>query len=160
MSILIDGVIDPEAELQAFRSNIGDAGAVVSFTGQVRAGHGRENASNPVKSLFLQSHPVLTQKGILSAIDHAQVRWSLNHILVRHRVGEITPGEVIVLVAAASIHRRQAFEATDYLMDYLKTEAVFWKREVRPSGGKWIEPREEDYRDAERWRQGGAQCQA
>ena len=160
MSRLTQEVIDPEAELRAFRNAIGDAGAVVSFTGQVRSEHSQEGDENPVKELFLQAHPVLTEKGIKSAIAQAEARWALTNLLVRHRVGSIVPSEVIVLVATASKHRREAFQAADFLMDYLKTEAVFWKRESRAASSTWIEPREADYEDARRWRGEEAICPA
>lgn len=160
MSLLTHDMIDPEAKLRAFRNAIGDAGAVVSFTGQVRSEHGQEGDENPVKELFLQAHPVLTEKGIISAIAQVETRWALTNLLVRHRIGSIAPSEVIVLVATASKHRREAFEAADFLMDYLKTEAVFWKRECRAASSAWIEPREADYEDALRWREEGEICPA
>ena len=78
-------------------------------------------------------------------------RWSLDDLQVLHRIGEIPVGDTIVFVAAASKHRREAFEAVDFLMDYLKTEAIFWKKEITMNDSKWIEPREKDYLDAKRW---------
>ena len=94
----------------------------------------------------------MTENGIAAALSAARERWPLTHVQVVHRVGDMAPKETIVFVATASKHRRAAFEAADFLMDYLKTEAVFWKRESTPDQTTWIEPREEDYSDASRWR--------
>ena len=85
--------------------------------------------------------------------SHSRERWPISELCVVHRTGEMKPGETIVFVAAASAHRRAAFEAADFLMDYLKTKAVFWKREDTEKGPAWIEPREEDYKDASRWKE-------
>lgn len=147
-AILTRKPIYPESSLKNFREKIGNAGAVVNFTGHVRSD---DTSDDPIRSLHLQSHPILTREGLISSIDAALQRWPLTNTLVIHRVGDIAPGDVIVLVATAARHRRDAFEAADYLMDYLKTKAVLWKREERASGRAWIEPRLQDYNDAERW---------
>ncbi|MEH6696588.1 MAG: molybdenum cofactor biosynthesis protein MoaE [Hyphomonas sp.] len=139
--------LNPIAELGAFQDRIGDAGAIVSFTGVVRSRSGLGD----VLSLHLQSHPTLTEQGIATAIDTAHARWPLTASLVRHRIGEIGPHEPIVFVATAANHRRAAFEAADFLMDYLKTEAIFWKKEITATGTTWIEPKENDYKDRARW---------
>ena len=93
----------------------------------------------------------MTERGIEKAMTEAEARWPLMAIKVIHRTGEMAPGEAIVFVATASAHRRAAFEAADFLMDYLKTEAVFWKKEATPEGEHWIEPRSQDYEDRARW---------
>lgn len=147
MSFLRANPFSPPELLEAFERGIGNAGAVVSFSGYVRA----ENRDETVASLFLQHHPTLTEDGIEAAIQQARARWSLTATMVCHRIGEVKAGAPIVFVAAASRHRRAAFEAADFLMDYLKTEAVFWKKEVTQTGSVWIEPREEDYVDRARW---------
>lgn len=135
------------AELSAFERDAAGAGAIVSFTGLVRD----QASSGDVKSLFLQAYSPMTERGIEKAITAATERWPLTALKVIHRVGEMAPGEAIVFVATASAHRRAAFEAADFLMDYLKTEAVFWKKEATETGEHWIDPRSEDYQDRARW---------
>ena len=93
----------------------------------------------------------MTERGINQAVKDASERWPLESASVIHRIGVILPGEPIVFVATSSAHRRDAFEAADFLMDYLKTKAVFWKKEVTCEGEFWIEPRLSDYADAKRW---------
>lgn len=140
-------IIDAPALLRAFEQRVDGAGAIVTFSGTVRP----KSASGPVNSLYLQAYPEMTEPGIKQAIETAQSRWPLTGVHVVHRIGDMLPGETIVFVAAASAHRRAAFEAADFLMDYLKTEAVFWKREDTDHGSAWIEPRANDYDDAKRW---------
>ena len=147
MLTVSDAPIDASALLQAFETSAAGAGGIVTFSGQVRP----EAVNGSVKSLFLQAYSPMTETGISAAIDDAKSRWPLTHVQVAHRVGEILPGETIVFVATASTHRRAAFEAADFLMDYLKTEAVFWKKESTDQTDSWIEPRADDYADAERW---------
>lgn len=139
--------IDSGDELKRFENQVRNAGAIVSFSGQVRpdARHGK------VTELHLQAYSPMTENGIETAMKTAQERWPLDGLIVLHRIGDIASGETIVFVAAASKHRRAAFEAADFLMDYLKTEAVFWKKETTQTGAHWIEPRDEDYHDATRW---------
>jgi molybdopterin synthase catalytic subunit len=108
-----------------------------------------------VKTLHLQAYAPMTEHGIAKAAAEANAQWPLDALMVIHRVGDLAPGEPIVLVATASAHRRAAFEAADFLMDYLKTEAVFWKKESTDSGSHWVEPRPEDYSDRDRWSKTG-----
>ncbi|MEM7567055.1 MAG: molybdenum cofactor biosynthesis protein MoaE [Pseudomonadota bacterium] len=136
---------DPSVEAEALRLAGGDAGALVTFTGLVRA----EGAS--VDGLELRHHPTFTLREIERLTGAVAARWSLTALRVVHRVGVMRPGEAIVFVGAASAHRRDAFEAADCLMDDLKTRAPFWKREHGPDGVRWVEPRAEDYADAGRW---------
>jgi molybdopterin synthase catalytic subunit len=139
---------DPAAELDALiRSASGD-GAIVSFVGIARPQSKRGGA---VDRLVLEHHPRLTLKSLRGIASEGAQRFSVSHVRVVHRCGEIAPGEPIVFVGAASAHRRAAFEAADYLMDRLKTDAVFWKREDGPSRSEWIEPTEADYADRGRW---------
>ncbi len=139
---------DPGAELSAFEKSAQGAGAVVSFVGKVRGAAGAED----VKALYLEHYPGVTERSISDIEAEARQRWPIDDALIIHRVGEMKPGEPIVMVCVASAHRREAFEAADFLMDYLKTEAMFWKKEVRDGGEAWIEPRDADYKDAARWR--------
>ena len=142
-----DDVIDAPQALSAFERNKHDAGAIVSFTGQVRP----VSAGGNVSALFLQAYSPMTENGIENALAEAQRRWPLSGTHILHRTGEMKAGDTIVFVATASKHRRAAFEAADFLMDYLKTEAVFWKKETTDDGATWIEPRQDDYQDAARW---------
>jgi molybdopterin synthase catalytic subunit len=138
---------DPAEELRCFEAESGDNGAVVTFLGKVR----KEDESTPVEALTLEHYPGLTEQSIEAACAEAGGRWPLGEILIIHRVGRMRPGEPIVQVITSSPHRRAAFEATDFLMDYLKTKALFWKKETRQGKDRWIEPRPEDHDDAARW---------
>ena len=147
-----DAPFDPGAELKAFEEKQSNAGAVVSFLGKVRG----QAAGEEVTALHLEHFPGVTERSIAEIADKAMSRWSITEPLIIHRVGALAPGDPIVLVATASAHRRDAFEAADFLMDYLKTEAVFWKKEIRGGDETWIEPRDADYKDAARWKSGAA----
>lgn len=137
--------------LAEFSGRAGAVGAVVSFTGICRAvSHGEE-----VRSLELDCYVALAERTIGGYAEEARSRFGVAEVLVVHRHGPIAPGEAIVFVAAASAHRRAAFEAADFLMDQLKTAAPFWKKETGPAGERWIEPRPADYHDAERWKEEG-----
>lgn len=138
---------DAADALKAFEARAKGAGAIVSFTGLVRD----HASSGEVTRLHLQAYSPMTERGIEDAVATAHTRWPLIASHVIHRTGDMPPGEPIVFVATASAHRRAAFEAADFLMDYLKTEAVFWKKETTAAGEKWIEPRAEDYKDKARW---------
>lgn len=123
-------------------------GAVVSFIGLAR-GQGRDGAA--VSSLQLDWYPGMTERSMIDIARAAQARFEVSDVLVRHRCGEVSPEEPIVLVAVASPHRREAFLAADYLMDRLKTEAAFWKREHKAGGATWVEPSAADRADLARW---------
>jgi len=149
-----DTPFDPATELQGFERAADGAGAIVSFLGKVRA----KGDEGGVRALYLEHYPGVTERTIADIERETHERWAIEHTLIIHRVGGMRPGEPIVLVCVAAAHRRAAFEAADFLMDYLKTEAMFWKKEVSANGETWIEPREDDYNDAARWREGrGAQ---
>jgi molybdopterin synthase catalytic subunit len=135
---------DPGVELAAFAARVGGAGAIASFTGLVRGGA-------EVSALELEHHPVLTEKAIAGIAEDALTRFALVDLVILHRYGMLAPGEPIVFVAAAAAHRRAAFDAVDYVMDRLKTEAPFWKREHGPDGARWIEARAADVEDRARW---------
>jgi len=147
MLLVSSDPIDAAAELRAFEAMALQAGGIVTFSGQVR----EAAASGQVTSLYLQAYSPMTENGIQAAITEANARWDLEQTRVVHRTGAMQPGETIVFVATAAKHRRAAFEAADFLMDYLKTEAVFWKKEDTETGSNWIEPRAADYSDANRW---------
>jgi molybdopterin synthase catalytic subunit len=136
---------EPGALLASFCENRSETGAVVSFTGLARASKGA------VERLELEAYPGFTDAEIIRIAEVASTRFSLQDVLIVHRIGVIAPGEAIVFVATASSHRREAFEAADHLMDYLKSRAPFWKKEHGPDGPRWIEPTERDLADAERW---------
>jgi molybdopterin synthase catalytic subunit len=138
---------DPHAETDAFQKGRGEAGALASFIGTVRdSAHGGR-----VSALELEAYPGFTEKQIAAIDADARARFDIIDTLVIHRHGRMLPGEAIVLVAALSKHRREALQAVDYLMDRLKTEAPFWKKEVRPEGAEWIEPRGDDRDARARW---------
>ena len=140
--------VDAAAELEELvRAADGD-GALVSFVGLARD---VSRAGEEVSKLILDHHPRLTVASLENIASEAAARFEVSHVRVVHRCGDLLPGEPIVFAAAAAVHRRAAFEAADYLMDRLKTEAVFWKREEGASGSKWIEPTESDYADRDRW---------
>ncbi len=140
--------LDPEAALAAFRAGLRDAGAIVSFVGVAR---GTSKTGEVVTNLHLRAHPRLTLRSLETIAAAACERFEVLDVLVSHRAGDIAPGEPIVLAAAAAAHRRAAFEAADYLMDRLKSEAMFWKREDRAGGSEWIEPTAADAIDLARW---------
>jgi molybdopterin synthase catalytic subunit len=142
------GPFDPGAELTAFAARMPGAGAIASFTGLVRG----ESDGASVFGLDLEHYPALTEKVIAAIGEDARTRFGLAGLVIVHRHGAMTPGEPIVFVAAAAEHRRAAFEAVDYMMDRLKTEAPFWKREDGPGGAQWIEARPADLKDRARWR--------
>lgn len=143
-----DVPFDAQAELQSFLAGLGGEGAVASFVGLARptASDGAD-----VAGLFLDHHPVLTQGSVTGIATAAMERFSVTSVRVVHRFGEVDPGAPIVFVAAASAHRRAALEAVDYMMDRLKTEGMFWKREDTCEGARWIEPTEADYAERVRW---------
>jgi molybdopterin synthase catalytic subunit len=137
--------IDPDALAARFRKEHASAGAIASFIGQTRSEGGA------VEALVLEHYPGFTEQEIKTIVDSALSRWPLHAVSVFHRVGRMVPEEPIVFVAAAADHRRAAIEAIDFLMDYLKSEAPFWKREITAEGARWVEPTDQDQRDKARW---------
>ncbi len=136
---------DPGAELNAFSAGRTVTGAVASFLGLARG-----DPSQPV-ALELEAYPGFTESQIAALIETAIDRFGLQDALVIHRIGPIPPGDPIVLVLTASPHRREAFEACDFLMDYLKSRAPFWKKEHGADGERWVEPTKRDLSDIQRW---------
>ncbi len=140
--------LDPPKELGELLRDVSGEGAVVSFVGLARS-HSR--AGTPLQAPVLEHHPVLTRQSLEDIAAAAAARFEASHIRVVHRCGVVAPGEPIVFAGASSAHRRAAFECADYLMDRLKTNAVFWKRETGEQGSEWIEPTDGDYADNSRW---------
>ena len=145
---LASAPFDPALLLADFTRGLDGEGAVVSFTGHAR-GAAKDGAR--VDALVLESYRGVTLASMEAIAADAMARFDITRCLAIHRAGSIEPGEAIVFVATASAHRRAAFAAADYLMDRLKTEAVFWKREQGPEGARWIEPTDADHADAARW---------
>lgn len=146
--ILSPDPIDAAAEYQRFLSSAEGSGAVASFTGLARSTGASQSV---VQSLFLDHHPRLTQASMEAIADAARQRFAITRLRIIHRCGEVFPPDAIVFVAAAALHRRAALEAVDYMMDCLKTDAVFWKREDRSNGTEWIEPTDHDRQARNRW---------
>jgi molybdopterin synthase catalytic subunit len=138
---------DIAREISALTNGRADIGAVVSFTGICR---GSED-SEPIAALTLEHYPGMAEAEIARHAETAMSRWPLTGLSVIHRVGRITPGENIVLVLTASQHRQAAFQAAEFLMDYLKANAPFWKREERAAGTSWVDARHHDDAAAARW---------
>ncbi|WP_069301332.1 molybdenum cofactor biosynthesis protein MoaE [Neptunicoccus sediminis] len=132
-------------ELDRLRAGRTDIGALVSFTGLVRDDTGNLTA------LELEHYPGMTEAALAEIEAEAQRRWALNDSLIIHRYGPLKPGEQIMMVAAAAPHRKAAFEAADYLMDFLKSRAPFWKKEHGVEGAKWVEAKEDDEAALKRW---------
>lgn len=136
---------DLGAELARLREGRTDIGALVSFTGLVRDLDGR------LREFELEHYPEMTARALEGIEAEARVRWPLQASLIIHRYGRLAPGEQIMMVATASAHRQAAFEAAEFLMDYLKSRAPFWKKETTPEGAHWVDAREEDEAALERW---------
>lgn len=141
---------DLGTELAALREGDHSVGAVASFVGMVRE-RGHPVAGEPVRELELEHYPGMTEKSIEAMIDSAQGRFDIRGARVVHRVGRLQPGEQIVLVAVSSAHRGQAFQACEFIMDYLKTHAPFWKKESTPSGTRWVDAQVADDEALARW---------
>ncbi len=141
---LADAVLDPAAELAGFAAAHGNAGGIVSFLGQVRI-------EGDIEALELRHFAPLTLPGMQALGQQAAMRWSLAGLRIVHRIGVLLPGEAIVFAAAAARHRRDAFAAADFIMDHLKSESWFWKREKAAGQWCWIEPRAQDHADVQRW---------
>ncbi len=137
---------DPGEELSAFAAANFGAGAVVTFTGLVRS-----DPADPITSLTLECYEELALNQIGDAVAQAVVRFGLLHATVIHRFGTLVPGEPIVQVMTLAPHRRAAFEGAEFLMDYLKTDAPFWKKETTATGEHWVEARTEDDEAKARW---------
>ena len=138
---------DVGRELAELRASNPRVGAVASFVGIVRD----LNDATEIRTLTLEHYPGMTEKALNGIVDEAMKRWDLYDVLVIHRVGELKPTDQIVLVAVTSAHRGEAFSACEFIMDYLKTKAPFWKKEMTPDGERWVEGRSSDDEAAARW---------
>lgn len=137
---------DLGAEAEAFARAATGMGAVVTFTGVVR-----DLAGGGLEAMQIEHYPGMTEKAITAMAETARDRWSLGAVLVIHRYGRLAPGEPIMMVATAAPHRKDAFEAAQYLMDYLKSRAPFWKKEITRDGAAWVASRDEDEVALDRW---------
>ena len=138
---------DPGGELSRFASARTDIGGVAVFLGRVRA----QSGEVPILAITLEHYPGMTERKLAEIEAEARRRWPVEDTLIIHRYGRMLPGEPIVMVAVASAHRQAAFEACQFLIDWLKTRAPFWKCEETPAGERWVEARESDERAAARW---------
>ena len=136
---------DPGSETSSFAAGCGGAGAIVTFTGLVRDDGGSLTA------MEIEHYPGMTEAAIAGIVELALARWHLSDAMVIHRHGSLTPGEPIMMVATAARHRAEAFAAAEYLMDYLKSRAPFWKKEISATGAAWVAARGEDETALERW---------
>lgn len=136
---------DPGAEIAALNGEHGATGAIASFVGLVRGDNG-------LIAMTLDHYPGMCESEIAAHVAEARSRWPIIALRIVHRVGRLTPGNRIVFVGVASSHRRAAFEAAEFLMDYLKTRAPFWKLEERQSGASWVEAKLQDDESIKRWR--------
>lgn len=140
-----------EEEMAALRRQDQSAGAAVSFVGVVR----NRNQGDRILALELEHYPGMTESAIRTIVSDARKRWEIEDAVVIHRVGRLAIGEQIVLCLVTSEHRGEAFSACEFIMDWLKTEAPFWKREQTPKGLRWVEARESDERSRDRWKTPG-----
>lgn len=132
------------AEMRATSNNVG---AMVSFVGLVRD----LSYDERVENILVEHYPGMSEKALNKIIEEAKQRWDLLAVKVIHRVGTLGPNDQIVLVATASSHRGHAFSSCEFIIDYLKTDAPFWKKEVKPQGGEWVVTKDSDIQRMERW---------
>lgn len=145
--IVQEAPFDFGAEAEGFASGRHDMGAIVTFTGVVR-----DFGDGTLDTMEIEHYPGMTQKALDAIADEARTRWSLGDVLVIHRYGRMEPGEKIMMVATAAPHRKDAFEAAEYLMDYLKSRAPFWKKEHAKTGEtNWVAAKDEDEDALSRW---------
>lgn len=140
-----EAAFDAGAELNAFSAEATGAGAVVSFTGVVR------DVAGGLRHMMIEHYPGMTERAISAIVAEATIRWQLADVLVIHRFGPLAPGAPIMMVATASAHRADAFAAADFLMDYLKSRAPFWKQEVTADGADWVAAKDADEDALKRW---------
>ena len=138
---------DLAAEVAALRVGDAQVGAVAAFVGTMRD----RNDGAQVSAMELEHYPGMTEQAIEAMVDEARRRFGIRSARVIHRVGALQPGDQIVLVAVTSTHRREAFQACEFLMDYLKTQAPFWKKETTPEGARWVDARQADDAALARW---------
>lgn len=142
---------DAGAEMAALRAADHGVGAVACFVGTVRDREGAQGAAGSIQAMELEHYPGMTERAIEGMIDAAMARFEIRAARVIHRVGPLLPGDQIVLVVVTSAHRGEAFQACEFLMDYLKTQAPFWKKETTPEGAHWVDARISDDQALARW---------
>ena len=138
---------DVGAEINRLRQQRPDIGAVAAFVGQVRD----LNQGDAIAGMTLEHYPGMTEKSLEAIVQQAKARWDIMDAVVIHRIGDLKPLDQIVLVAVAGAHRGEAFHACEFIMDYLKTEAPFWKKEQTPEGERWVDARSSDDAARARW---------
>ena len=143
---ILDKPFDPASISHILSAADSEYGALVTFTGKVR-----DLADKPVNAMLLEHYPGMTEQSLEAIINTARERWMLGKVTVIHRVGMLYPGDPIVFVGVSSLHRREAFDACQFIMDYLKMEAPFWKKEFTPKGEYWVEAKSSDCEAAQRW---------
>jgi len=136
---------DLGAELAQIRKDRTDIGALVSFSGLVR------DLEGDLSDMTLEHYPGMTERALNEIAQQAMSRWDLVDVLIIHRFGTLAPGDQIMMVAAASKHRAEAFKAADFMMDYLKSRAPFWKKETKGQEGNWVDARDQDENALKRW---------
>ena len=142
-----EAAFDAGVELNRFQASLVQVGAVVSFSGIVR-----NTTTRDLEAMEIEHYPGMTERALGTFADQAQTRWKLANVLVIHRYGRLVPEEPIMMVATAAAHRKAAFEAADFLMDYLKSRAPFWKKEISKSGSDWVAAKDEDEAALRDWR--------
>lgn len=143
--VVQSAAFDPGTEVSAFSAGVRGAGAVVSFTGLVR------DEGGTLSAMEIEHYPGMTEKAIAGMVEEAVRRWSLADALVIHRHGRLAPGEAIMMVATAALHRGDAFASAEFLMDYLKSRAPFWKKEIGADGAEWVAAKDSDEDALKRW---------
>ena len=138
---------DVSTELELLRVDLPQIGGINVFVGTVRD----EHLGQKIEGMVLEHYPGMTEKSLTNILDQAQARWQILNATVIHRIGDLRPGEQIVLVAVASSHRGDAFAACEFIMDYLKTSAPFWKKELTPNGAHWVDARTTDDERLKKW---------
>ncbi|MEH6824444.1 MAG: molybdopterin synthase catalytic subunit MoaE [Motiliproteus sp.] len=141
-----ESVFDIAEEFERLRDKHGQVGAVVFFTGLVR-----DLVADPLQAMVLEHYPGMTENCLATIVEQARQRWPLYHVSVVHRVGSLKPSELIVYVGVSSAHRSDAFAACEFIMDYLKKDAPFWKKECSQTQQRWVEQKQADLVAAERW---------
>ncbi len=144
--VVQEAPFDLGAESEAFAKAQSNMGAVVTFTGIVR-----DNAEGTLKAMRIEHYPGMTEKALTKIAEDACARWELGDVLVIHRYGDMAPGDLIMMVATASKHRVHAFEAAEFLMDFLKSRAPFWKKEMTDDSAEWVAAKDQDEDALKRW---------
>ena len=146
---IIDEPFSPADEISRLSKANQSMGAVVSFIGTMRD----INEGDQVTAMTLEHYPGMTEKALQQIVNEAREKWPVDHVSVIHRVGRILPSDAIVLVAVTSAHRGEAFDACEFIIDFLKTRAPFWKKEETESGSRWVDARESDDHAATQWQE-------